>query len=160
VTCRFWQQIDLFMGLFQIKNKYKCLQYKHRRGNFVVNVQQHYALKIRFFCGATAPSNVGHLIDEVSDHRVLHSIVSRTPLEEGSAHQRPLCNNTHHSQEMDIHAPVGFKHSMPASVGSLTYIWRPRLQNKHRKWTTCCKIWTHYYLLSEFLHAEQLVSCM
>ena len=42
--------------------------------------------------------------------------LDRTPVHEGSAQsQRPLPDNTQHSQETDIHAPAGFEPAIPAS---------------------------------------------
>jgi len=116
-----------------------------------------------FFLVVREPhSSVGSFTVEVSrSHTVLHITVSRNRLEEGSALCRDLYLITHITHKRSTSMPlVGFKHAMPASEQSQNYTWRPWLQIWHRKWTTCCKIWTYHHLPSEFLHIEQLVSCM
>ena len=150
VMCIFWQKTGLFIGLFQITKKYKCLQYKHRRGNFVFIVQ-HMHRRLGFFsCGAKAP------LECRSSHFWGFKITQSV----GLLWRRDLpITETHITHKWWTSVPlVGFKHAMPASEQSQTYTWWPRLQNWHRKWSICCKIWTHLYLLPEFLHTEQLPS--
>jgi len=43
------------------------------------------------------------------DQTQRHTTVGRTPLDEGSSSQRPLPDNTQHSQQTDIHAPGGVR---------------------------------------------------
>jgi hypothetical protein len=50
-------------------------------------------------------------MSKLRDHR--HSTLGRTTLDEWSA--RFLPDNTHHSQQADIHAPVGFETAIPTS---------------------------------------------
>jgi hypothetical protein len=126
-------------------------------------MQQHYELKDIFFlwCGSPTRALVVSLLRFQYHTQVLHITVSRNPLEEGSVECRDLYLITHITHKRSTSTPLaGFKHAMPASERSQNYTWRPWLQNWHRKWTTCCKIWTYHHLLSEFLHIEQLVSCM
>jgi hypothetical protein len=44
-----------------------------------------------------------------------------TPLDKGSARRRDLYLTTEHSQETNIHAPVGFEPTIPASARLQTY---------------------------------------
>ena len=58
-----------------------------------------------FVIGATAPSGPGPPHSRFLDHTQRRTTVDRTPLDEWSARQRPLPDNTQHSQQTDIHTP-------------------------------------------------------
>jgi len=47
--------------------------------------------------------------------------VGRTPLDEWSARRRDLPDNTQHSQQTDIHAPVGFEPTISAGEQPQTH---------------------------------------
>ena len=71
-----------------------------------------------------------------------HTTLATTPLEECSARLRLLPDNTQYSKETDIHAPVGFEPTMPASkwpqtdildrVATMSYTWDVK---------TKCNVW-------------------
>jgi hypothetical protein len=50
-----------------------------------------------------------------------HTTLGGTPLDEWSARQRLLPDNTQHSQETDIHAPERFELAIPASEQPQTH---------------------------------------
>jgi hypothetical protein len=53
------------------------------------------------------------------DHTQGHTTVGRTPLDEGSAPQRPLPDSTQRSQQTNIHAPGGIRTHNPSRSASL-----------------------------------------
>jgi hypothetical protein len=71
------------------------------------------------------------------DHTRWHTIVGRTPLDEWSAlSQRPLPDNTQHSQQTDIHAPGGIRtHSLSRRAAADP---RPRLRGHCDWWKLVC----------------------
>jgi len=55
------------------------------------------------------------------DHIQRRTTVGRTPLDVISSSQRPLPDNTQHSQQTNIRAPVGFKPTISAGERPQTY---------------------------------------
>ena len=66
---------------------------------------------------ARAHTRTEHLFLMFLDHTQRRSTVGRTPLDEWSARRRPLPDNTRHSQQTNIHAPVGFEPTISAGEG-------------------------------------------
>jgi hypothetical protein len=59
--------------------------------------------------------------DFTPNHTQTHTTFGRTPLDEGSARRRDLYLTTQTLQETNIHAPVGFEPTIPASGRPQTY---------------------------------------
>jgi hypothetical protein len=69
-------------------------------------------------------------------HTQTHTIVGRTPLDEGSARRRDLYLTTHeHSQDTNIHAPGGIRTHDPSMRSAADPSLRPR-----RRWDQLNKI--------------------
>ena len=83
--------------------------------SLITNRQSFIAFVIfRKFClfvfGATAPQwAIASSFTRFLDHTQRRTTVGRTPLGEWSARQRPLPDNTHHSQQTGIQAPGGIQ---------------------------------------------------
>ena len=56
------------------------------------------------------------------DHTQRRATVGRTPGRVISSSQRPLPDNRQHSQQTDIHAPVGFEPTIPAGERPQIYV--------------------------------------
>jgi hypothetical protein len=55
------------------------------------------------------------------DNAQTHTTVGRTPLDKGSAHRRDFYLTTQKLYKTNIHAPVGFEPTIPASARPQTY---------------------------------------
>jgi len=74
-----------------------------------------------FVNGSTALVGLGLLTVWGSDITLRHTTLGRTPLEEWLACCRDLYQTTHntHKRQTNIHAPVGFEPTIPASTQPL-----------------------------------------
>jgi len=79
-----------------------------------------------FVNGSTALVGLGLLTVWGSDITLRDTTLGRTPLEEWLACCRDLYQTTHNThKETDIHDPVGFEPTIPASKQLQTYALRP-----------------------------------
>ena len=102
----------------------------------ILQLSQWLSFGTYFFLAQQPPLVQGLLIHEVSRSYTLTTTVGRTPLHEGGARrrglylttqnthsssQRPLPYNTKHSQQTNIHTPVGFEPTISANEWPQTY---------------------------------------
>jgi hypothetical protein len=101
-----------------------------------------YCAVLSFFYGATTPSESGLLIIKpLRLHRVRHTALGRTPLDEWSARLTDLYLTTQHSPERDIRATGGIRTRHPSKTAAAD----PRLSLRgHWDWFV---LWLGMYFL-------------